>query len=197
LITSRGRQTAGLGKDLTDYLSGAIQGGESDNATLVFGGNPHLFPFTHNEGQFQVYVPLRKATFAFQPDWPALKDLDITLNFVNEGLWMHSDAVKLGGVTASQLVASIPDYEKEQLLIDANIRGPGEAVGPYFKETPLDDSLAAALDELKIGGEVNARLHLDIPLNGKMATAAGDVTLDKNTLLSWKRQPVCRLKPVA
>ncbi len=33
-----------MGKDLVDYLSGAIQGGEADNATLVYGGNPQLFP---------------------------------------------------------------------------------------------------------------------------------------------------------
>lgn len=33
-----------MGKELVDYLSGAIQGGEADNATLVYGGNPHLFP---------------------------------------------------------------------------------------------------------------------------------------------------------
>ena len=38
-----------MGKDLVDYLSGAIQGGEADNATLVYGGNPQLFPYKHNE----------------------------------------------------------------------------------------------------------------------------------------------------
>ncbi len=48
-----------MGKDLVDYLSGAIQGGEADNATLVYGGNPQLFPYKHNEGQFEVLVPLR------------------------------------------------------------------------------------------------------------------------------------------
>ncbi|MEL5952996.1 DUF3971 domain-containing protein, partial [Klebsiella pneumoniae] len=32
-----------MGKALVDYLSGAIQGGEADNAKLVYGGNPHLF----------------------------------------------------------------------------------------------------------------------------------------------------------
>ncbi|MQL30149.1 DUF3971 domain-containing protein, partial [Escherichia coli] len=51
-----------MGKALVDYLSGAIQGGEADNATLVYGGNPHLFPYKHNEGQFEVLVPLRNAT---------------------------------------------------------------------------------------------------------------------------------------
>ncbi|MCS3433196.1 AsmA2 domain-containing protein YhdP [Klebsiella sp. BIGb0407] len=172
-----------MGKDLTDYLSGAIQGGQSDNATLVFGGDPGLFPFKGNEGQFQVYVPLRQATYAFQPDWPALKDLDITLDFLNQGLWMSADKVALGGVTARNLTANIPDYDKEKLLIDADINGPGAAVGPYFKDTPLDDSLAAALDELQISGDVNARLHLDIPLDGEMAQATGDVTLKNNDLL--------------
>lgn len=171
-----------MGKALVDYLSGAIQGGQADNATLVYGGNPHLFPYKHNEGQFQVLVPLRNATFAFQPDWPALKNLNIELNFLNDGLWMKSDSVALGGVTARNLTAVIPDYSKEKLLIDAVINGPGKAVGPYFEETPLDDSLAAALQQLQIDGDVNARLHLDIPLDGKMTTAEGDVVLNNNSL---------------
>ncbi|MFV0263446.1 MAG: AsmA2 domain-containing protein YhdP [Kluyvera sp.] len=171
-----------MGKKLVDYLSGAIKAGKAENATLVYGGNPHLFPYKHNEGQFQVYVPLRDATFAFQPDWPALTNLDIELNFINDGLWMKADKAALGGVTASHLEAAIPDYEKEKLLIDADINGPGKAVGPYFQQTPLNDSLAAALEELQIDGDVSARLHLDIPLDGELVTAKGKVALNNNSL---------------
>ncbi|HAL7375453.1 TPA: AsmA2 domain-containing protein [Escherichia coli] len=171
-----------MGKDLVDYLSGAIQDGEADNATLVYGGNPQLFPYKHNEGQFEVLVPLRNAKFAFQPDWPALTNLDIELDFINDGLWMKTDGVNLGGVRASNLTAVIPDYSKEKLLIDADIKGPGKAVGPYFDETPLKDSLGATLQELQLDGDVNARLHLDIPLNGELVTAKGEVTLRNNSL---------------
>ncbi|EQA1252642.1 AsmA2 domain-containing protein [Escherichia coli] len=171
-----------MGKDLVDYLSGAIQGGEADNATLVYGGNPQLFPYKHNEGQFEVLVPLRNAKFAFQPDWPALTNLDIELDFINDGLWMKTDGVNLGGVRASNLTAVIPDYSKEKLLIDADIKGPGKAVGPYFDETPLKDSLGATLQELQLDGDVNVRLHLDIPLNGELVTAKGEVTLRNNSL---------------
>ena len=171
-----------MGKDLVDYLSGAIQGGEADNATLVYGGNPQLFPYKHNEGQFEVLVPLRNAKFAFQPDWPALTNLDIELDFINDGLWMKTDGVNLGGVRASNLTAVIPDYSKEKLLIDADIKGPGKAVGPYFDETPLKDSLGATLQELQLDGDVNARLHLDIPLDGELTTAKGDVRLNNNSL---------------
>lgn len=171
-----------MGKELVDYLSGAIRGGEADNATLVYGGNPHLFPYKHNEGQFEVLVPLRNAKFAFQPDWPALTNLNIELDFINDGLWMKTDGVNLGGVRASNLTAVIPDYAKEKLLIDADIKGPGKAVGPYFDETPLKDSLGATLQELQLDGDVNARLHLDIPLNGELVTAKGEVTLRNNSL---------------
>nr|VUD25066.1 Uncharacterised protein [Salmonella sp. NCTC 7297] len=56
-----------MGKALVDYLSGAIQGGEADNATLVYGGNPHLFPYKHNEGQFEVLVRYAMRRLPFNP----------------------------------------------------------------------------------------------------------------------------------
>ncbi|MDY0971243.1 AsmA2 domain-containing protein YhdP [Siccibacter turicensis] len=171
-----------MGKDLVDYLSGAIKGGQVENATLVYGGDPHLFPYKHNEGQFEVLVPLRNATFAFQPDWPALENFDIDLDFINDGLWMKAKEVKLGGVTGHNVTATIPDYMAEKLLIDADIQGPGKEVGPYFKRTALNDSLGTTLDELQLDGDVSARLHLDIPLDGEMTTASGDVNLNNNTL---------------
>ncbi len=171
-----------MGKALVDYLSGAIQGGQVDNATLVYGGNPHLFPYKHNEGQFEVLVPLHNAVYAFQPGWPALKDFDIELDFLNDGLFMKSDEVSLGGVKGRNLIAAIPDYLKEKLLIDADISGPGREVGPYFNETPLKASLGATLDELQLDGDVSARLHLDIPLDGEMTIAKGEVNLRDNSL---------------
>ena len=171
-----------MGKALVDYLSGAIQGGQVDNATLVYGGNPHLFPYKHNEGQFEVLVPLHNATYDFQPGWPALKGFDIELDFLNDGLFMKSDEVSLGGVKGRNLAAAIPDYLEEKLLIDADISGPGKEVGPYFNETPLKESLGATLDELQLSGDVSARLHLDIPLDGEMTTAKGEVKLRDNSL---------------
>ncbi len=171
-----------MGNKLADYLSGAIQGGKVDNATLVYGGNPRLFPYKHNEGQFEVLVPLRGATFAFQPGWPALQNLDMELDFINDGLWMKAPQVKLGGVTGRNLRATIPDYSRSKLLIDADISGPGEAVGPYFQQTPLKSSLGATLEQLQLSGDVKARLNLDIPLDGETVLAKGDVQLRNNRL---------------
>lgn len=171
-----------MGKVLVDYLSAAIQGGQVDNASLIYAGNPHQFPYQKNEGQFQVYVPLRHATFQFQPDWPALNDLAIDLDFINDGLWMNAPQTRLGKVVGSNVSAVIPNYLKEKLFIDADLAGAGQDVHDYFKQTPLDDSVAAALDELQIDGNISGRLHLDIPLGGEAVMAKGEVTLNNNSL---------------
>ncbi len=47
--------------------------------------------------------------------------------------------------------------------------------------TPLKESLGAALDSLQLDG-MSARLHLNIPLDGEMTTAKGDVRLQNNSL---------------
>ena len=108
-------------------------------------------------------MPLRHATFQFQPGWPALTDLAIDLDFANEGLWMQAPQTRLGKVAGKNISAVIPDYLKERLLIDAEVAGAGSDVHDYFMQTPLHDSLGAALDQLQIGGDVSGRLHLDIP----------------------------------
>ena len=172
-----------MGKHLVDYLTGAIKGGQVDNATLTFNGNPHHFPFKKNEGQFQVWVPLRHSTFEFQPKWPALTDLDIDLDFLNDGLFMKAEHTKLGNVDGNNVVANIPDYLKQKLFVDADLRGSGKDIGDYFMNTPLHDTLGGALQELQISGEVNGRLHLDIPLDGEEVRATGGVTLKDNSLL--------------
>ncbi|CAO95335.1 AsmA2 domain-containing protein YhdP [Erwinia tasmaniensis] len=172
-----------MGKSLTDYLSGAIKGGEVKNATLLFSGNPHQFPFTQHEGMFEVAVPLRKATFAFQPGWPALENLDIDLDFANNGLWMQAPDVKLGEVDGRNISAVIPDYMQQKLIINGDIKGEGPQIRDYFNHSPLKSSLGAALDELQIGGDVSGRLHLDIPLDGQEVRATGDVNLKQNSLL--------------
>ncbi|WP_340609599.1 AsmA2 domain-containing protein YhdP [Xenorhabdus bharatensis] len=171
-----------MGKSLTDYLTTALIKGKVDNATLIFQGNPHDFPFRHNNGQFQVWVPLRNATFQYQPDWPALFDLNADLNFRNNGLWIQADKAKLGKVDASRVSAVIADYDKEKLFIDADISGDGEDIHDYFHQSSLSETVGSALDNLQLSGKVDGRLHLDIHLEEGTTDARGEVVLKDTEL---------------
>ncbi|AOV95807.1 TIGR02099 family protein [Edwardsiella hoshinae] len=171
-----------MGTALTDYLSAALEGGQVDNATLLYDGDPHQFPYAQHEGQFQVYVPLRQATFRFQPDWAPLTDLTIDLDFLNDGLWMFAPSAHLGAARGSNIHADIPRYAEERLLINAEVAGSGKAVHDYFMQSPLKDSVGATLGELQVGGAVNGSLRLAIPLDGGVTHASGEVRLRNNRL---------------
>ncbi|CDG22965.1 conserved protein of unknown function [Xenorhabdus poinarii G6] len=174
-----------MGEALTDYLTAALIKGSVDNASFIFHGDPHDFPFKQNEGQFQVLVPLRHATFQYQPDWPALFDLDIDLNFQNNGLWMQAQNAHLGKVAARQVSAVIADYDKHKLFIDAELSGEGKHFHEYFNQSPMVNSIGNALNSLQLDGRVGGHLHLDIPLKQGNVAARGDVVL-KDTHLFIK-----------
>lgn len=172
-----------MGQDVADYLTKAVIAGKVDNATLVYKGDPANFPYDNNDGQFQVYVPLRDATFEYDHEWPALLDLDIDLDFRRAGLFMHVPSVKLADATATNLDANIPDYTKEMLYINADVSGTGKQIQQYFTHTPMKHSIGDTLEELQIGGTVNGQLGLSIPLvAGKDVVATGSVNLNKNDL---------------
>nr|WP_119711837.1 DUF3971 domain-containing protein [Arsenophonus endosymbiont of Aleurodicus floccissimus] len=171
-----------MGKDLSDYLTKVIISGHVDTATMVFHGDPANFPFKKNNGQLQVFVPLRDATFKYQPDWPTIFDLDIDLNFKRNGLWMSAPSVKLGDAKRVDLSADISNYSQSKLLIKSNITGNGKAICNYFIHSPMEGAIGKALDPVKIGGNVSGKLMLDIPLERNIGSviASGQVNLKNN-----------------
>ncbi|MGP1957639.1 MAG: YhdP family protein [Arsenophonus sp. ER-QC15-MAG3] len=173
-----------MGKDLSDYLTRAIIAGHIDEATMVFHGNPIDFPFKKNNGQFQIFVPLRGAIFKYQHNWPTIFNLDIDLNFERNALWMSAPSVKLGDAKMLNLNAYISDYSKSKLLIKSNIISDGKAIGNFFKKIVMDNPIGKILDTVKIGGNIAGKLILDIPLkesSNNMITS-GHIDFNNNDL---------------
>jgi uncharacterized protein (TIGR02099 family) len=173
-----------MGKNLVDYLTEAIQGGKAKDATLIFEGNPQHFPFKQKTGKFEVFVPLREATLKFQPTWKPLTDITINLDFIDNGLWMRAKDARLMNVQMPEIIGSIPAYNEHTLYLEADIYATGDHVYDYLKESPLRHSVAAALEQIQITGDVSGHLRLSIPLTaGDMVAADGNIRLDGNDVL--------------
>ena len=127
-------------------------------------------------------MPLRHATFQFQPGWPALTDLAIDLDFANEGLWMQAPQTRLGKVAGKNISAVIPDYLKERLLIDAEVAGAGSDVHDYFMQTPLHDSLGRRWISCRLA-VMSVGAYISIFPDGEQVRATGEVALNNNSLL--------------
>lgn len=167
---------------LRRYLTSALKNGHFSNATLLFVGDPAQFPFRQQQGVFQLTLPVRNATLAFQPDWPALKALDADVSFVNNGLLIKAKQARFGAVAAEEVTASIDDYRQETLRIEGRLRAKSEAVYPYIQQTPLKSTLGNALQALQLQGDVRGRLQLLVPLHSHHVVSSGDIELANNRL---------------
>lgn len=158
--------TLALGQDLTDYLSTAIQAGRSNSVKLLWHGELAQFPYSNNNGIFQIWVGLEDVKFSFDTAWPLITDLQLDLLFENDAMHLDSRSAQLMDVTADRITGRIPYLgEGGHIEIEAKATATGNAVRDYMTASPLVDSVGAALTALQVSGDVYSEFQLDIPFD--------------------------------
>ena len=174
--------TLALGRELTDYLSTAIQGGKVNAAKLLWYGELGDFPYHNNDGMFQAWVGLKQAKFSFDTAWPPITDLQLDLLFQNDAMYLDSRSATLMDVTAKRITGRIPELaEGGHIEIEAQAVAQGNAVRDYMTASPLVDSVGAALTAVQVDGKVESSFQLNIPFSSdKEARAWGYADLADN-----------------
>lgn len=171
-------------QNVVDYLKGAIQGGQTKSAKILWYGGLKNYPYREHEGVFQAYVPLKQTKFKFQPDWPPLHDMQLDLLFQNDSLHMQSGKAFLGDAQVANVQAEIAHLNgRSPLTIDAGInKAAAGAVHQYLQQSPIE-GLSAAMETLKLHqGTLSGQLALTIPLSKKQGEVAvsGRVDFEQN-----------------
>lgn len=175
--------TLALGRDLTDYLSSAIQAGSAKTAQILWYGPVSDFPYTNHKGIFQAKVPLENGRFSFDTTWPAITGLQLDLLFENQSMYLHSNSATLMDVHASRIDGVIPNLAPDgHIEIHAKAQAEGESVRDYMMSTPLVDSVGAALTAVQVSGPVSAELNLSIPFDGGDPDVSGFALLKDNPI---------------
>ncbi|WP_170066807.1 YhdP family protein [Vibrio gangliei] len=175
--------TLALGRDLTDYLSSAIQAGSAKTAKILWYGALEDFPYTNRKGIFQAQLSLKDARFSFDTAWPSITNLQLDLLFENQSMYLHSTSADLMDVHANKIDGVIPDLAPDgHIEIHAQAQGEGASVRDYMMSTPLVDSVGAALTAVRVTGPVDAELNLSIPFNGDDADVSGFANLKDNPI---------------
>ncbi|MBP2700522.1 YhdP family protein [Photobacterium lucens] len=171
-----------LGNKLTHYLATAIKGGTVKDAKLLWFGPLNTFPYPKHDGIFKVDVPLKKAKFQFDPQWPLLTDLDLDLGFKNDRMTINASHVKTMSAIGSNVIGDAKLAEDGHLNLALDIAAQGKDVTDYMLATPLADSVGSALQTVAVDGPVSAKLNLDIPFDGSDVDAKGEVFFDNNRI---------------
>ncbi|WP_372873192.1 YhdP family protein, partial [Shewanella sp.] len=154
-----------MGTELADYLESAIIAGHTQEAAVIWRGELKGFPYEDSSGIFQAGFIFDEATYKFQPDWPAVKDIRLRALFENQRMDLWVDEGMLKGVNAAGAHVYIPELNEQSLLkIEAALATTGPAATAVLQQSPLKKSVGAALDIVQVQGNVRGDLELSIPL---------------------------------
>lgn len=160
---------------VANYLKGSILSGAAKDAQLLWFGRINHFPYRSHQGIFQVYVPLRHSRFKFQPNWPALTDMDLNLLFQGDSLHMASDRAQIAGIPVKHIDAAIEKMNSQgKVQLQAQLSHSDlKSVHQLLEKSPVT-SLVSTMQQLPMSsGTLSGQLLLDIPLNGQQVKVAG------------------------
>src|SRR5690606_27107224 len=109
------------------WLDEALVDGQVRNGRALVSGDLDDWPFSslhdnQHAGLFHAGARLQGAVVKFQPDWPALEQLDAEVAFVNDGFTLRGRG-SLGGVEMRELEAGLAHYGRATLEVNARPRG--------------------------------------------------------------------------
>ncbi|MEW6989188.1 YhdP family protein [Colwelliaceae bacterium 6441] len=174
-----------MGDDLVNYLKGALQQGKLEQALVLINGPVNSFPYQDGSGTFVVDAELSGATFKFEQNWPAINHFSANLNFTNNSMLITGRDGLLSGIDVRGVKAGIADLTNNQVLtVDAQFNETApELVKNLMLTSPLDDSVGAVLEQIKIGQNISGDFSLSLPLaDTKLALAKGQIHFNNNNI---------------
>lgn len=156
-----------LDNDLIAWLDSAILTGILTNTTAVIRGNLADFPFDERQGVFEVQTDLMNVNLDYATPWPALTQLQATLQFKNRSLILSAEKANLEGGILLSAQATIADLSADlpRLRVDAEIKSTLEEGIKVIHQSPLKESLAKSLAPFTLAGNMNLSLGLEIPMS--------------------------------
>ena len=77
-----------MGRGVKNYLTEALQGGVIAGLEAVWRGPVNEFPDADMNGVFNARVDFAGLDYRFRPEWPALQQTPIRLDFYQTGLFI-------------------------------------------------------------------------------------------------------------
>lgn len=159
---------------LINWLDMAIVDGYVPEGKFILHGNLTDFPYTENNGVFQVLFATQDANLRFLKKWPLLANTSANIKFNNSSLSVSNAKASTGKTKLFNASAEINDLLNPHLTVRFDAHGKSNDIQSYVLNSPLDKTLGDVMRMFQLKGKSDLSLKLDIPLNKKNA----DVVID-------------------
>ncbi|MCD7099409.1 YhdP family protein [Stenotrophomonas sp. MMGLT7] len=152
-----------MSKATTDWLDAALVGGTLTGGMGLVSGDLDDWPFDEHNGRFEARGHIVRGDIKFQPDWPAMQQVDADVAFIGNGFSIAGRG-ELGGVAVDRFEAGIDDFAASRLHVRADSRSDAARLLEMLRQSPLRRSYADTLDNLSAAGPASATFDMLLPL---------------------------------
>jgi uncharacterized protein (TIGR02099 family) len=147
-----------------EWFDRAFLGGRVTQAKLEFDGPTRAFPFRGGEGTFTALANVENATFEYHADWEPAMEITGEAAFRNAGMTVRASRARIGNVVTRAATASIADFKRNELRIEANVSGTLPDAVEFLKLSPLRDKLEPYLSRVDARGAMDVDVRLYFPI---------------------------------
>lgn len=152
-------------RDVTRWLDDSIKSGQVTGGSVAIHGKTSDFPWRDGKGgTFDIQFHLVHAELDYSPGWPALKDLNADVRFLDQGLSAHANAGKFLGDDILTGDARFADLNTGVLEVQAAARGSAAYGLDFLRDGPLKKRFGSVLDGVEAQGRTNISLKLSLPV---------------------------------
>ena len=151
-------------KDVVQWLDSSIKAGQVPSGSVSIHGKTSDFPFDKGGGVFDIQFHLVHGELDYAEGWPAVKDLDADVRFLDQGLQAKARSGKIAGDEITGASASFADLSTGVLKVDGGTKGDAANALAFLRSQPLRQFIGGYLDGLSAAGPTDSTLHLVLPV---------------------------------
>ena len=148
-----------------EWVDDAVLAGNGAGSGLIFRGRVHRGA-APEERTLQMFYSVTDGTLKFDPDWPALEELDGFVLIDNGEVDITASAGSTLGINFSSSVASVRPNPGGGRWLNVSGQGRGSAAQglKYMQQTPATEGIAQYFSNWVAEGDTDIKLSLSIPL---------------------------------
>ena len=183
-------------KDILRYLSGTLISGKIKNATLSINGDPTKIPFSKKyPGEFKFDAPIEQTAYRPTPispkeinPWQGFDEVAGTVSMSGPVLSILLSKAKFKDVHITDSKA-IGDFSQKNpsIEISNHIQGELDQLFDYISNSPVLTSHRDIIQKLKLTGNAQGNLKLNIPLNDKTPALFSIDLLTQNNQINYEK----------
>lgn len=152
-------------KRVVDWLEDAFLSGEIEQGDLLFYGDLKQFPFSDNQGVFEVLFNVADVELKYHQDWPSFEKLAAEIRFFKNGVTIDVEHAETNQLQVKQTFIEIAEFRKsEHLWVQGKVQGSIVNALKFIKQTPIQVPVDSILEAITPVGYTHVDLDLKIPL---------------------------------